>query len=286
MGFLFNRDPDRSGGRRRLVLFPLIVAVGVVAFQYFSSEKFVNPETGKAAHVALNSDQEAALGWQSYQEVLASSRVVKAGPEVEMVQRVARRLAAATGPAGARFDWQVSVVDEPQVNAFCLPGGKIVVYTGILGLARHEAGLATVIGHEIAHATSRHGSQRLLQGKLANTILAGANVAVGLGDMSPEQKQMVLGALGAGAKFGVILPFSRSHEVEADEIGLLYMARAGYDPREAIAFWERMEAASKGAPPEFASTHPSHATRIERLRALLPRALEESARAPGPRGER
>lgn len=273
------RGASPPSGRRRLVAFPIIIALVVVAYQYFGSERFVNPETGKAVRVALSRDQETALGLQSYREVLSSSRVVTSGPQVDLVQRVAKRLAAVTGPAGQEFEWQVSVVNDPQMNAFCLPGGKIVVFTGILGVASHEAGLATVIGHEIAHATSRHGSQRLLQGQLANTLLQGANVAVGMGDMSPQQKQMVMGALGAGAKFGVILPFSRQHEVEADEIGLLYMARAGFDPREAIGFWERMERMSQGSPQEFASTHPSHATRIQRLQALMPKALAEFEQA-------
>jgi len=156
----------------------------------------------------------------------------------------------------------------------------MVVYTGILPIAQNEAGLATVLGHEMAHATSRHGSQRLLQSKLSQTLLTGANASLALGDMDMRQKMEVMAALGAGAKYGVILPFSREHESEADEAGLYYMARAGYDPNEAIKFWERMEQSGSGTqPPEFASSHPSHGTRIERLKEEMPRAVEEYSKS-------
>jgi predicted Zn-dependent protease len=169
--------------RRRVIIFPLAIAVIVVVFQYCGSEKFTNPETGKAARVALSESQEAALGLQSYQEVLATSEVLSTGPELDLVNGVARRLAAVTGEAGRSFDWRVSVVRSPQANAFCLPGGKIVVYTGILPAAETEAGLATVMGHEMAHATSRHGSQRMFQGQIANTVMKGAQSSLALGDM-------------------------------------------------------------------------------------------------------
>jgi len=267
-------------GRKKFVLWPLLIAGVVVLFQYCSSQKYVNPETGRAARVAMSEGQEEALGLESYQEVLSTSRVITEGPEVEVVQRVMRRLIAGTGDAGRTMEWQVSVVDDPQANAFCLPGGKMVVYTGILPVARTEAGLATVLGHEMAHATSRHGSQRLLQSQVANTLLMGAQASLALGDMDPQQKMAVMAAVGAGAKYGVILPFSRQHETESDEIGLYYMARAGYDPREAIAFWERMSETGGGRQaPEFASTHPSHGTRIERLQQHMAKAEKEYARA-------
>jgi predicted Zn-dependent protease len=279
-------DEGNRSGRKKFVIWPLLIAGIVVAFQYCGSKKYVNPETGRAARVALSEGQENALGLQSYQEVLAQSRVVTDGPEVELVRRVVQRLVQGTGEAGKSFEWHVSVVYDPQANAFCLPGGKMVVFTGILPVARSEAGLATVLGHEMAHATSRHGSQRLLQSQIANTLMTGAQASLALGDMDPQQRIAVMAAIGAGAKFGVLLPFSREHETEADEVGLYYMARAGYDPREAIGFWERMSETSGASPaPEFASTHPSHGTRIERLQQHMPRAQEEYARAQ-PRGER
>jgi predicted Zn-dependent protease len=265
--------------RRRFVIWPLAIALLIAAFQYFSSQKYVNPETGRAARVALSEGQEAALGLQSYEDVLSQSQVVTTGPEVEEVQKVMKRLEAATGDAGKNMDWQVSVVSNPQANAFCLPGGKMVVYTGIIPVAQTEAGLATVLGHEMAHATSRHGSQRLLESRLSQTLMTGANASLALGDMDLRQKMEVMGALGAGAQYGVLLPFSRNHESEADEVGLYYMARAGYDPHEAIQFWERMEQSSSGPqPPEFVSTHPSHGTRIERLNEHMPRAEAEYAK--------
>jgi predicted Zn-dependent protease len=271
-----------ESGRRKIVIFPILIALIVMGFQYCSSDQFVNPETGRQARVALSEGQEAALGLQSYQEVLSQARVISSGPEVDLVKRVTERLAAATGEAGQKFEWRVSVVQDQQANAFCLPGGKMVVFTGILPIAQNEAGLATVLGHEMAHATSRHGSQRLLHNKLTNTLLTGASASMAMSEMDYQQKQAVMAAVGAGAQFGVLFPFSRDHETEADIVGLHYMARAGYDPREAIGFWQRMAeaAGSRGQPPEFASTHPSHGTRVDRLKEEMPRALEEFQKAP------
>jgi len=251
---------------------PIGIALLVIAFQFFSAEKFTN-EAGRSAHMGLNPQQEQQLGLQSYQQVLQREQTIDSGPEAEMVRTVAGRLAQATGTAGKGFEWAVSLVRSPQVNAFCLPGGKIVVYTGILPVAKTPAGLATVMGHEMAHATARHGSERLFQQKATQTLLTG--VQYSLGDMSYEQQRMIMGAIGAGAQYGILMPFGREHESEADAIGLTYMARAGYDPREAVSFWERMSQAGGGkAPPEFLSTHPSHDTRIQQLQEMLPQAIE------------
>ena len=263
--------------RRHIKWLPIAVAALFFAYQYFTSEKFVNPETGRASHVGMSTQQEAALGLQTYQQVLAQSETINSGPEVEEVKRVAGRLATATGKAGQDFDWKVSLIQDNKQNAFCLPGGKIVVYTGIIPVTQSEAGLATVLGHEMAHATSRHGAQRVLQQNLTQTAMTG--IAVSLSDMDYDKQRAVMGALGAGAQFGVLMPFSRKHESEADEIGLIYMARAGYDPQESIRFWQRMEQAGSAQPPEFLSTHPSHGTRIAQLQALMPKALEEYQRA-------
>jgi metalloendopeptidase OMA1, mitochondrial len=265
--------------RTHIKWVPIVIAILVVAYQYFGSEKFVNPETGRAAHVGMSTQQEAALGLQSYEQVLSQSRAIDSGPQFEMVKTVAGRLSRATGQGGQNFQWEVSLVSDNQVNAFCLPGGKIVVYTGILPVTQNDAALATVMGHEMAHATSRHGAQRVLQTNLTQTAMTG--VAASLGDMDYEKQRAIMGALGAGAKYGILMPFSRKHESEADEIGLMYMARAGYDPEESIRFWQRMEHASQGAPPEFLSTHPSHGTRIQQLETLMPKALEEYKRSSG-----
>ena len=258
-------------------LIPIGIAVLVVLFQFFSSEKATN-EAGRTAHYGLSSDQEQTLGLQSYQQVLSESETVTSGPEYDLVRGVAARLAKATGK---NFDWQVSVVRSPQVNAFCLPGGKIVVYTGILPIAQNPAGLATVMGHEMAHATLRHGSERMFKQNATQTLLTG--VQFSLGDMDYEQRRMVMGAIGAGAQYGILLPFGRDHESEADQVGLSYMARAGYDPNEAVTFWERMSQTGGDQPPEFMSTHPSHGTRVARLKELLPAAVEEYRRALGGR---
>ena len=221
----------------------------------------------------LTPEQEQALGLQSFQQVLQQSDVIESGPEFEVVSRVASRIANATGPAGKDFKWSVALVRNNQINAFCLPGGKIVVFTGILPVAKNEAGLATVMGHEVAHATSRHGSERVFQQRATQTLLTG--VQFSMADMDYNQQRAIMGALGAGAQYGILMPFGRDHEVEADQIGLLYMARAGYDPRESIGFWERMAKSSEGQPPEFLSTHPAHGTRIERLKEAMPKAIAE-----------
>ena len=262
--------------KRKFILYPLVLAAAVALFQYFGAEKFKNPETGRSARVALSSDQEERLGLQSYREVLSQSEVIQSGPEHDMVLRVAERLARATGDAAKDFKWQVSLIRSPQVNAFCLPGGKIAVFTGILPYAKNEEALAAVMGHEMAHAVARHGSQRLLRSSLAQTLMAGAQFS--MSDLDYGQRQAVMAALGAGAQYGVLLPFSREHELEADQIGLLYMARAGYDPREAIAFWQRMGQAGEQQPPEFASTHPSHGTRLQQLEEFMPKAMAEYQR--------
>lgn len=270
--------------KRRLLirLLPVGIAGLVILFQFFSAEKVTN-EAGRTARYALSSREEKTLGLQSYDQILSESKTVDSGPDYELVSRVKQRLAAATGPSAKHFDWEVSLVRNPQVNAFCLPGGKIVVYTGILPVAKTEAGLAAVMGHEMAHATLRHGSERLFQKKATQTLMTGLQTSVG--DLSYEQQRAVMGAIGAGARYGVLLPFSRDHESEADKIGLRYMARAGYDPAEAIAFWQRMNhvaGSGGGKPPEFMSTHPSDTTRIAQLRQLLPQAQAEYQRAAQP----
>ncbi|MGI8889249.1 MAG: M48 family metallopeptidase [Chthoniobacterales bacterium] len=263
--------------RTHIKWIPIAIAAIFFAYQWFSSEKFTNPETGRKSHVGLSTQQEATLGLQSYRQVLSQAQSIDSGPEFDMARRVSTRLAKATGEAGAGFDWQESLIRDDQVNAFCLPGGKIVVYTGIIPVAQNDAGLATVLGHEMAHATSRHGAQRVFQQNLAQTALTG--IAVSVSDMDYGKQRAVMGALGAGAQFGVLMPFGREHESEADHIGLIYMARAGYDPHESIKFWERMERTGSAQPPEFLSTHPSHGHRIQQLEAWMPEALAEYQKA-------
>lgn len=262
--------------RRSFMLLPLLLAGGIALFQYFGAEQTVNPETGRTARVALSTEEEASLGLQSFREIVSQSELVTSGLEHAMVKEVASRLARAVGDGGGAFEWEVVLIRSEQANAFCLPGGKIAIYTGILPYTQTPDGLAAVMGHEMAHAVARHGSQRLLQNSLTQTVMLGAQFSVA--DLDWEQRRMVFAALGAGAQYGVLLPFSRSHETEADEMGLRYMARAGYDPQAAIDFWQRMDEAGGSKPPEFMSTHPANATRVAALRAALPRAREEGAK--------
>lgn len=234
----------------------------------------------------FSADDDIRLGTQAYDQVLEGERLITSGPQYEMVQRVTQRLveaAQALDPAlpetrddlSARFPWEVRLIDDPNtVNAFCLPGGKMAVYTGILPVAGGEAGLAVVMGHEIAHATLRHGTQRVSQNIGIETALAvlGATTKT---DAQTIELARVIGNLGIG------LPFGRRHELEADRVGLKYMAQAGYDPREAVGFWTRMSQLSQGGPPEFLSTHPSDERRIAQIESLLPEALDIYSRRSG-----
>jgi predicted Zn-dependent protease len=220
------------------------------------------PVTGRRSLNAFSQADDIQLGNEAYEQVLAEAKLVTAGPERDMVVRAMTRLSAVSDDAG--YEWEVSLIDDDaQVNAFALPGGKMAVYTGLLPVAETETGLAVVMGHEIAHVIARHGTERMTSSLGLETLLSFANI----GDYASLAS--------AGLEFLVNRPFGRSQESEADEIGLVYMARAGYDPREAVAFWERMEQLSSGGGgPEFLSTHPAHETRVERLKEKLPEAME------------
>jgi predicted Zn-dependent protease len=266
------RDDD-GNIRPHFKVLPIILAAIFVLYQYFSSEKYTNPVTGESHRMGMSEQQESALGLPSYQQVLSQEHAIPSGPEVDQVNAVAHRLEAAVGADGKDFEWEVSVLDSPTMNAFCLPGGKICIYTGILPVAKTETGLAAVMGHEMAHAIARHGSQRILQQQMTQTAMLG--VQGSFSDMSYDQQRTVMGLLGAGAQYGVTLPFSRKHESEADYMGTTYMARAGYDPHEAVELWKRMSDSSQGKPPEYASTHPSDATRIRQLEEWMPKFVAE-----------
>jgi predicted Zn-dependent protease len=263
----------------RLHILPLII--GLFAMAVFALKGFQHGPFGRPQIVAINAEQEAALGTEAFQKVLGESNVVSRGSIVRAVRRVGERLERASSDTAflraaslrpQRFDWDIEVVRSDQVNAFCLPGGKIVVYTGILPVAKTESGLATVMGHEIGHALAHHGAERIANQQLVS--IGQQSVASSLGDMDPRSQQAVLNLLGAGSRFGILLPFSRKHESEADHIGLLLMATAGYDPHEASAFWVRMEETSPGrTSPEFLSTHPTHPHRAHDLDGWLPTAL-------------
>lgn len=271
-------DPFQNGSeggpalrrRGRVRWLPVLLFVGYVGYYYLTHQEEV-PLTGRKQLVDLNREQEMALGYQSYRQILNQSQIVPSGQAVDLVRDIGRRLAAVAEDPG--FEWEFNVVASNQVNAFCLPGGKVAVYTGILPVAKNADGLAAVMGHEIAHAIARHGAERIAHQKLVQIGSLAANMA--LGDMDNDTRHMVMGALGVGAQFGVLLPFSREHESEADYMGLVYAARACFDPTEAPRLWERMGQASSGrAPSEFMSTHPSHETRIQQFKEWMPKAME------------
>ncbi len=257
----------------------LIAAASVVLAGAMACE--TNPYTGRSQLLMMPVSQELQLGAQAYAQVKNDPKVkLSQDPrEVEPVKRVAQRVIEAAkrskyAEMAKRFEWEVAVIkDDKTMNAFALPGGKIAVYTGIFPVAKNEAGLAAVMGHEVVHALARHGAERMSQNIVAQIGLEAANIALGAGG-GPLLSQGVMAALGAGVQVGILLPFSRAHESEADYIGLLLAAQAGYDPREALRLWERMEQLSGGkSPSEFLSTHPSHGTRIQQLQQWMPEAL-------------
>ncbi|NWG30031.1 MAG: M48 family metallopeptidase [Rhodocyclaceae bacterium] len=228
------------------------------------------PVTGRSQLLMVSEQQELRMGLTSFKEILEKEKLSTDPVINERVQRIGRRIAAATGRSD--YQWEFRVIDNDKtVNAFCLPGGKVAVYTGLLPLTPDDASLAAVIAHEVAHAIARHGGERLSQ----EMVVAGLTAATVMATSDSSRRDLYAGLLGAGAAVGFLLPYSRLHEAEADRMGLIYMAKAGYDPRAALALWQRMAAQSKGKakPPEFLSTHPADETRIKEIERWLPEAL-------------
>jgi predicted Zn-dependent protease len=259
-------------GRPLIAVAIAVVVVGVMLL--VQTDRQTAPVTHRTEHVGLSDQEQAQLGSEEYTKTLQENPadIVSSGAGYAQVQRVAKRIEAVAGRDKPDFDWQVTLLRSDEANAYCLPGGKIVVYTGILPLTRTDAGLATVLGHEVSHATAEHAAERIEREHL--TRVASAIIAGGVA-FTPRQYVRVIALLGAVDT----LPFSRSQESEADHIGLVYMARAGYDPRAAVSFWQRMQAASQGQePPEFVSDHPSDEHRIQRITEWLPEA--EAAYTP------
>jgi predicted Zn-dependent protease len=229
------------------------------------------PYTGRSQLQLVSADEEAKMGVQSYQEIVGKATVSTDQQATAMVQRVGSRIAAVTD---LKYQWEFKLIaDDKQANAFALPGGKVAVYTGILPITRDEAGLAAVLGHEIGHVVARHGGERLSQQMGVQTV---TQVAAGMASSNPATVQLVAAALGAGAQYGVLLPWSRQQESEADHIGIILMAKAGYDPHASVELWKRMQAAATGQrPSEWLSTHPSEATRIQQLERWMPEAMKD-----------
>jgi predicted Zn-dependent protease len=245
-----------------------------------------NPLTGKKTLNFVSNSELFPSSFQEYGIFLKENKVISGTTDAKRVENVgmkiklaAERYLASLGQTEYLKDyrWEYKLVDSKEINAWCMPGGKIVVYSGILPITKDDAGLATVMGHEVSHALANHGAQRMSAAQLQG--LGAAGVAVATGGQSEANQQIWQQVYGVGSQVGVMLPYSRSHESEADKIGLTLMAIAGYNPDLAIAFWQRMSANSAGqAPPEFMSSHPSDATRIANLKALIPEAKAIAAK--------
>lgn len=247
-----------------------------------------NPYTDRYQLLLMPSGYMNQMGAAQYSQTLQDPKVIvsKDPREIEPVKRVAARIIEAAkrskyAQAAKSFDWEVTVIkDDNTTNAWALPGGKIAVYTGIFPMAKTEAGLAAIMGHEVIHALAEHGGERMSQGLVAQVGMSAAAILLSTQVDNPALAQLGMQAMGLGIQAGVLLPFSRAHESEADYVGVLLAADAGYDPREAIHIWERMAAASEGSPPEFLSTHPANETRIADLKRWMPEAMPIFQRAP------
>jgi len=242
-----------------------------------------NAFTGRS-QLTLYSEQEIqTMATQEYRQFLTENKVVAANvsKDAEMVKRVGQRIAKAVTDYAAKnnltkeiegYQWEYNLVDSKEVNAWCMPGGKIVVYTGLLPITQNEAALAVVMGHEIMHAIAKHGNERMSEGMVQQ--LGGVALAAAVSSKPAETQDLFMTAYGIGSNVGVMLPFSRKNELEADKFGLYFTAMAGYNPQEAISLWKRMEQASGGSkPPEFLSTHALEENRIKELEKIMPQAL-------------
>jgi predicted Zn-dependent protease len=240
------------------------------------------PVTGRHELNFVSSDQEMQLGLTSFEQLKKDTPVDQDPAANALVQRVGKRIAQVAGKDLPEAKWEFVVFKSAEANAFCLPGGKVGVYTGILPITQNEAGLATVLGHEIGHAAAHHGASRMSQALLTQGVGQAAGAAVGSSKYAQYQN-IFMGVYGVGAKVGVELPYSREQESEADHIGLIYMARAGYDPKEAVAFWERFAAYNQqqggGTGLAFLRDHPVDSVRIKQLQGWLAEAQAESGKS-------
>ena len=284
--------------RRGIGLSPRLLIVLLFAgygLYYWMSNRSTDPLTGQTVMIDknLSAQEENAMGLQAFEEILNQEHPVDPNSQIarqirEIAQRliakvpeVTAQLAAERGmqPTGVErsFDWQVAVLQSEQANAFCLPGGKMAVYTGLVPVAQNADAMAIVMGHEISHALLRHGAQRMARNRLEQL----GQIAGAMSGMDQTTMQTVMSIYG----YGNALPYARGHETQADEVGLMLAAAACYNPQEAVPLWQRMEQMSAGnSPPEFASTHPSAAARLEHLQALMPKAMEYRAKFCGGAG--
>ncbi len=246
----------------KLLLLGLAVAVFIACSK--------TPYTNRKQVVMFSPAQELQMGYQSAQKILKAERISNDRRINALVQRVGQKIARAAAQPG--YKWQFFVIEKDMLNAFCLPGGKVFVYTGLFKAVQNEDQLAVVIGHEVAHAIARHGAERMSMIQLGRMGKEIASQTIGGG----KYAQVINQAYGAGETYGMVLPFSRKFEYEADEIGLYLMTKAGYNPREAVKFWDNMRRLKAGTrnPPEFLSTHPADVNRIRKIQSLIPKALQ------------
>ena len=232
------------------------------------------PYTRRKSLMLISLDTEIALGERTFKEILKNSKLIQDTPEAELIKKVGQRIAMTVNRP--EYKWEFVLIDDTAtINAFCLPGGKIAFYSGILPLCQSEEGIAVVMGHEVAHAVARHGAERMSKMKLVNIIGEILSFAL-TGRTTPIAKKAILQAYGLGAMVGIVLPYSRKHEYEADYLGAIFMAKAGYDPNEAINFWKKMVELTKDKKkiPDFLSTHPADEKRISRLKKSLPEVMK------------
>lgn len=265
--------PPRPGRLKRLA-----VVLALVAFASCTTV----PITKRHQLDLIPASTMLPMSFTSYKDFLSKHEVIRNTPEAEMVQRVGTRIAKAVEQYFAQqkmpdrlkgYSWEFNLVNDKEANAWCMPGGKVVVYSGILPLTKDENGLAVVLGHEISHAVAQHGDERMSQGLL--TEMGGIALSAALSQKPAQTQQLFMSAYGAGTQVGVLLPYSRLQESEADHLGLIFMAMAGYDPRGAVPFWQRMTASHQGgSPPALLSTHPADRKRIEEIEKLMPEALK------------
>lgn len=263
---------------RQIIISFTIALITVVLFQTCSSV----PLTGRSQLNMIPSSEMLTMSYQQYDQFLKENKLSTNQTEISMVKRIGGNIKQAVEKYMAAnklsdrlkgYNWEFNLVEDEQVNAWCMPGGKVVVYTGILPVTQDETGLAVVMGHEIAHAIAEHGNERMSQQLLQQVGAVGLMVA--MKDEPAETQAIWLSVYGVGTTVGIMLPYSRTHESEADHLGLIFMAMAGYDPHEAPEFWKRMAAGKKGgSPPEFLSTHPSDQTRINDITSWIPEAMK------------
>lgn len=252
----------------------------LVVLMYFVTACATAPLTGRKQLKLLSASDIHQMSFQAYNEMLAQQKVIKGTKDAETVSKVGLRIKDAVEKYLAQnnlshlvqgFQWEFNLVEEKSANASCMPGGKVIFHTGIMPICASETGVGVVMGHEVAHAVASHGNERMSQAMLAQTGLSFG--AAAMGENPTLTKQLLFQAVGLGTQVG-LLKFSRDQESEADRLGLIFMAMAGYNPNETIAFWQRMQQQAGGqAPPEFLSTHPSSTTRINNLKNWIPEAM-------------